>query len=700
MPKNKKTKKNYKNPFQKRAFLCYNLGVKLVARQFMKILSPAGNFESLKMAVYNGADEVYLGISDFNARNNIEGFSLDTLGDAVNFAHVYNVKVHLAINILFDNSELECALEVVGKALNLGVDAFIVQDLGLISLINKLYPMADVHLSTQMGIHNLEGVLALKKYKFSRVVLARETPLEEIKRIKKLADIEIEYFAQGALCVSFSGNCYLSSYEQSASGNRGKCKQLCRLPYTFYKGDKKLKKGYLLSAKDFCMIDRLKDLSDAGVDAIKIEGRARRPFYVATATREYRKALDGIGASKENLKLAFNRDYTEGYFNGNGEIISNVQSHIGLEVGRVFDFKSGKKFNEVFFTSNREIYPKSTLKFLINDSQTTISAFDVKSLGDNRFVLTTTSTVKKGASVHLIVDSDSENRALSFVKKRHVDIEIFAKIGEQIRAEFELLGQKHLVYGQVLDSAKSKPLAKEELKNNFSKSEYFVGNIKIGKLENVFILKQNLNAFRRKVFDKVFEILTAPKHSVELQKLPKLPKINAFSDFVIVEKISDDFSAKNVIYSPSEYVESEILAFKNKCVELGAKPYLDTPNFALKRDIKLLKTIVKNCQIGIVANNYYALDFDTEIVVGAGLNVYNNFTASELAKEFFTAESDLAERVNFAYMTLRHCPIKNLIGGSCDKCIYADDFSYKLESGKVMRLKRKKLSTCTFYLTD
>ena len=666
----------------------------------MKILSPAGNFESLKMAVYNGADEVYLGISDFNARNNIEGFTIYTLKDAVNFAHIYNVKVHLAINILFDNDELASAIDVVGKAINIGVDAFIVQDLGLISLINKLYPMADVHLSTQMAIHNLEGILALKKYKFSRVVLARETPLAEIKRIKENTDVEIEYFAQGALCVSFSGNCYLSSYTQSASGNRGKCKQLCRLPYTFYKGENKLKKGYLLSAKDFCLIDRLNSLADAGVDAIKIEGRARRPFYVATATREYRRALDGKKANLENLKLAFNRNYTEGYFNGNDKIISNVQSHIGLEVGRVFDFRSGKKFNEVFFTANREIYPKSTLKFLLDGNETTISAFDVKNLGNSKFVLTTTSTVKKGASVHLIVDSDGENKVLSFVKKRDIDVEIFAKVGQPIRAEFELLGQKHIVCGDILESAKSKPLSIEELENNFAKSEFFVGNLKASCLENVFIIKQNLNAFRRKVFDKIFEILTKPKYNVKLQKLPKIPKINAFSDFKVVEKIDDDFGAKNVIYSPSEYIESDILAFKNKCEKLGLKPYLSAPNFALESDIKLLKNIVKNCDIAIVANNYYALDFDTEIVIGAGLNVYNNFTASELDKQFFTAESDLGERVDFAYMTLRHCPIKNLIGGTCDKCAYADDFSYKLESGKVMKLKRKKLSTCTFYLTD
>ena len=666
----------------------------------MKILSPAGNFESLKMAVYNGADEVYLGISDFNARNNIEGFTLDTLKDAVNFAHIYNVKVHLAINILFDNSELGCALEVVGKALNMGVDAFIVQDLGLISLINKLYPMADVHLSTQMAIHNLEGILALNKYKFSRVVLARETPLEEIKRIKKFADVEIEYFAQGALCVSFSGNCYLSSYTQSASGNRGKCKQLCRLPYTFYKGDKRLKKGYLLSAKDFCMIDRLKDLKSAGVDAIKIEGRARRPFYVATATREYRRALDGKKASIEKLKLAFNRNYTEGYFNDNGEIISNVQSHIGLSVGKVYDFKQGKKFNEIFFTSNRKIYPKSTLKFLQGQSEATISAFDVKDLGANRFVITTTSTVQTGASVHLIVDSESENKSLAFSIKRPIDIEIFASIGVPIRAELSLFGQKQVVEGEILTEAKNQPLKIEEIESNFAKSEYFLGNVKIGKLENVFILKQSLNSFRRKVFDRVIEILTKPRCSVEIKRLPKLPKIKAFEDFCIVEKLSDNFCSKNVIYSPSEYDENDILAFKNRCIEQGKKPYLDTPNFALEKDIELLRSIIKNCEIGIVANNYYALNLADDVVVGAGLNVYNNFTAFELDKEFFVAESDLSKRVDFAYMTLRHCPMKNLLNATCSTCPFEDGYLYKMEGGKAMKLKRKKLSTCTFYLTD
>lgn len=325
----------------------------------MKLLSPAGDEQSLKMAIYNGADEIYLGVKDFNARN-IEGFSLSTLKQAVDLAHIYGVKVHLTVNILFTNEEMQSALDLIVDAYNLGVDAFIVQDLGLANLVHEHYPQVEMHASTQMGLHNLEGVKQAEKLGFKRVVLARETPLEEIKRIKQNTNMEIEYFAQGALCVCFSGNCYMSSYLLDASGNRGKCKQLCRLPYDLRLNNKALATGYLLSAKDFNMLDRFDDLQSAGVDTIKIEGRARRPYYVGVATKTYRQALDGIVSSVNDLPIAFNRGYTQGYFNGNSGIISKLQNHVGLEIGKVERVKKGKRFNEIFISSNREINPKSS----------------------------------------------------------------------------------------------------------------------------------------------------------------------------------------------------------------------------------------------------------------------------------------------------------------------------------------------------
>ncbi|MBE5737480.1 MAG: U32 family peptidase [Clostridiales bacterium] len=666
----------------------------------MKILSPAGNLESLKMAIYNGADEVYLGINDFNARNNIEGFTLETLKPSVDFAHIYGVKVHLAINILFSSTELQKALDVVCSCLNMGVDAFIVQDLGLISLINKLYPQAEIHLSTQMGIHNLEGILALKDYKFKRVVLSRETPLQEIKRIKENTDIEIEYFVQGALCVSFSGNCYMSSYLFSASGNRGKCKQLCRLPFTLKKQGKILKKGYLLSAKDFNMISRLDDLKNAGVDAIKIEGRARRPEYVALATREYYNAMNGVDTNLDNLKLAFNRNYTEGYFNGNGAIISDIQNHIGIKVGKVEKVETGKRFNRVIFSSNRPLYPKSTFKFFYNKKETIVTAYDLVSLSVDTYALTTTSKVQAQSDVHLIIDQNLEEKACSFVKKRSVQIDIYAVKNQPIKAVAELDGQYIEVSGQVLLESLNRPLERDEIISNFAKSEFYKGEITIKQLENVFITKQNLNEFRRQVFEKVTEFLTRAPISVEPKKLPSLPIINPIKNFEIVRDINEDFNQEIVIFSPEFYKTDDVRNFVDKCQKLGKKAYLDTPNFALEKDIKFLKDIISSCKIGIVANNYYALNLTDDVIIGGGLNVYNHFTANQLKYPFFTAEGELGQRQNYYYMTLRHCPMKNLLNSSCEKCLYQEGYEYVLDSGKTFKLSRKKLSDCTFYLSD
>ena len=396
----------------------------------MKILSPAGNFESLKMAVFNGADEVYLGINDFNARNNIDGFNLESLKQAVDFAHIFNVKVNLAINILFNDEEIQRALDVIVEAYNLGVDSFIIQDIGLAKLVHDNYPQIEIHASTQMGIHNLEGVKALEDIGFKRVVLARETPLDEIKRINKYSNIELEYFVHGALCVSFSGNCYLSSYLCDASGNRGKCKQLCRLPYTLQKNGKGIKNGFLLSAKDFDMSGKLDELKSAGIDVLKIEGRARRPAYVGLVTREYCKLIKEERAFlHDRVSLAFNRGFTAGYFDGNGNIISKYQSHIGNYVGVVEKVNFGKKFKEVFFSSNVKLHPKSTFKIFANEKEkSTITAFDLVEIAKNQYRLTTTRNVAQGDEIRLILDSQLEESILSKTKKKPVDIEIIAEI--------------------------------------------------------------------------------------------------------------------------------------------------------------------------------------------------------------------------------------------------------------------------------
>ncbi len=663
----------------------------------MKLLSPAGDFESLKMAVFYGADEVYLGVKDFNARN-IEGFSLTSLREAVDFAHVYGVKVHLAVNILFSNSELQSALDLVVDVYNLGVDAFIIQDLGLASLISKNYPEICIHASTQMGFHNLEGVQFAKKLGFSRVVLSRETPLDEIKRIKQNCDIEIEYFAQGALCVSFSGNCYLSSYLCGASGNRGKCKQLCRLPYKFFEGNKKLAEGYLLSAKDFCMISRLQELKDAGVDAIKIEGRARRPYYVAVATREYRNALDGKPADLSELKLAYNRDFTPGYFDGNGNIISNYKNHIGVQIGKITKVVRGKNFNEIFISSRQKIAPKSTIKtFEGFVEKNTLTLFDIKEVGKNLYRATTTQNVENGLDVNLIIDA-SKNNVENFTRKVEINLKIQAVAGKNLRAEFVLNNKTYIVEGDKCEEAQNQPLNQNEIINNFSKNPYFSPRLFI-ESNNAFVPKQKLNEFRRNVYEKIYEIKT--KNNID--KLSKI-KIDTsvltkgFEDFEITQNSSGNYHNKNVIYSSEIYDVLDVEKFVENCKKQNKIPYLDTPIFALKKDIKILKNIIEKTHINIVANNYYALAFPTQKVAGAGLNVFNNISANVLDMPVVCAEGEGFPKMPAPFMTLRHCPIKTHLHSDCSNCRYNNDFYYVMENGKTLNLVRKKLSTCTFLL--
>lgn len=664
----------------------------------MKLLSPAGDFESLKMAVYYGADEVYLGVKDFNARN-IEGFNLESLKQATDFAHIYGVKVHLTVNILFSDDELQSALNLIVEAYNLGVDAFIIQDIGLASLVHKFFPEIEMHASTQMGIHNLEGAKVAKEIGFKRVVLARETPLSEIKRIKDNLDIEIEYFAHGALCVCFSGNCYLSSKLLGASGNRGKCKQLCRLPFSLMKDNKKLKTGFLLSAKDFNMLKRLKDLEDAGVCSIKIEGRARRPFYVAAATSAYRSALDGKSYDEKSLLLAFNRDFTEGYFNGNSNIISKFNNHIGIFVGKIKNVKYGKNFNEFTFSSTEKISKKSVIKLFKDGTEfSTISLFDLQEISPLLYHATTTQKVETGLEVRLISNFDMETETVSKIRKLDVSLSIKANEGMPIKAKVNYKNINFELEGETCLKAQNQPLSKNEIENCFSKNEFFVPQI-IFETNNAFLTKKQLNDFRRNVYEKLIEKLTEINHK-KIQEIElKINKnIKKFNNFQIIDNISNNFNEKNIIFSPEVYSINEINKFKEKCDKENKNAFLLLPNFATEKDIILLEEIISKTKVGAIATNLYALLLKTNLVAGGELNIYNSVSANLLNIPVLSAENNLSTKVEVPFMTLKHCPMKEHLGAKCSACPYADGFKYVMQNGKTFSLKRKKLSSCTFYL--
>ena len=280
----------------------------------IELLAPAGSMEALRAAVQNGANAVYLGCGTFNARQGAKNFTPQALVEAVKYCHIRGVAVHLTLNTLISDREVEECSELIRHAATSGVDAFIVQDLGIVQMCRRIAPSVPVHGSTQMTVHSLSGVMLCAAFGMTRVVLSRELDREEIRYICKHSPIEIEVFGHGALCMSYSGQCYLSSVIGGRSGNRGRCAQPCRQCYGYSRRENR----YPLSLKDNCLVAYVKELEEMGVASLKLEGRMKRPEYVAAVTGVYRRALDGQAVTDEmmsTLLTAFNRQgFTDGYY--------------------------------------------------------------------------------------------------------------------------------------------------------------------------------------------------------------------------------------------------------------------------------------------------------------------------------------------------------------------------------------------------
>lgn len=278
-----------------------------------EILAPAGSMESLLAAVHSGADAVYFGYGPFNARRNAKNFDEEAFGQMARLCKARGVKMYMTLNTLLFDRELEQLKDSVQAACRNGVDAILVQDLGVLSLLRQWAPDIPLHASTQMAVHNVSGARQLYEMGFSRVVLAREMSRQEIRAVVEQVPVEVEIFVHGALCMSLSGQCYMSSVIGERSGNRGLCAQPCRLPSSSGRGDN----GYALSLKDLTLADRVQQLRELGVDSFKIEGRMKRPEYVAAAVSGFRQALRGERPNLEQMEAAFSRSgFTRGYFDG------------------------------------------------------------------------------------------------------------------------------------------------------------------------------------------------------------------------------------------------------------------------------------------------------------------------------------------------------------------------------------------------
>ncbi|AKA71893.1 U32 family peptidase [Clostridium scatologenes] len=485
----------------------------------IELLAPAGSMDSLYAAVQCGADAVYLGGNKFSARAYASNFDNENMKKAVEYCHIYEVKIYVTINTLMKERELKEALEYAKFLYSIGVDALIIQDTALAVLIKEVLPDFELHASTQMTVHNGEGASLLKDNGFKRIVLSRELSLNEIKYISQDLNIETEIFVHGALCVCYSGQCLMSSLIGGRSGNRGRCAQPCRLPYTIVDNiSGKEKKGYLLSPKDICTIENIKDIIESGTTSLKIEGRMKRPEYVAAVVSSYRKAIDSIlkgsdvDIENENKKLLqlFNREgFSKAYFFGNvgkdmmaynfpkntGIMLGKVQKDLSIVLQEDLSIRDGIRNGEKGFTVSKIIQDGNEVFEAAKGSKIKLKPVDFKS-GN---ILYKTSDVKLLSSMESIYKNP-------FGKKVDLDLKVKFKLNEPINLITTYRGRKYSVEGELVQEALKKPLDKDKLKEHLKKSgstPFRVANVQFDDFQEGFMPISSINESRRKLIEAI-----------------------------------------------------------------------------------------------------------------------------------------------------------------------------------------------------
>lgn len=520
----------------------------------VELLAPAGNMECLHAAVKAGADAVYLGAGHFNARRGADNFSLENLAEACDYAHLRGVKIYLTLNTVVLPSELPDALELARQAYRCGVDAFIVQDIGISIELSRIMPDVEVHVSTQMNIHDEDGLRAAAALGATRVTLARELSLAEIARLHELAEelgVELESFAHGALCVCYSGQCFMSSLVGGRSANRGRCAQACRLPYELH--NRALRKTldapgeHLLSPKDLCTANLIPELLHAGVASLKIEGRMKSPEYVQAVVGVYRAVIDRVEAaidrdgtdsvvasdapelraSEEEMNVlseAFSRGFTTAYLKGKrgNEIMSYGRpNNRGVFVGRVAKVREGL----VFIDPETELHVGDLIEFWTNRGHFVHTIGEFKTDRAGRVFFPVERAVGKGDRVFRVRNAEAA----------FVDDDKLSSVAVCARAELRI-GQPALltftvaagdasvtVEGPEVEAARTKAITEEEVREHIDRmgtTPFYLSSLEIDLDEGVGMGFSMLHKLRARAAKELQETILAHYHARKLERTP------------------------------------------------------------------------------------------------------------------------------------------------------------------------------------
>ena len=640
----------------------------------IELLAPVGSFDSLKAAVQNGANAVYLGGKDFSARASANNFDREELKEAVKYAHIRDVRVFVTTNTLIKQNELEDFVEYAKFLYDIDVDAIIMQDIGAAMLIHELLPDFELHASTQMVAHSLEDVQYLESIGFKRVVLARELTVEEIKYICDNTNVDIEIFVHGALCVCYSGGCLMSSMIGNRSGNRGRCAQPCRQKYTMIDistGEEIHNNGdYLLSTKDLNTIEEIDKIIDTGVLSLKIEGRMKKPEYVATVIKSYRDAIDEYETTKkvnisdetmEDLYTIFNRKFTKGLILGEvgDEVMnSNVPNNQGLYVGKVVDYNKKAK--------RLKIKLEGTLKKGdgINLGGGTIGRIikgkDIAQIGykGETIELDFIGEAKKNQLVFKTSDTDLIDRAQKTYTqdkefaKSLIDAEISIKLDSY--PELRLIDKNENIVtvqgDKLVEKALKVALSEEKIETQIKKlgnTPYEIDQLKINLDEGVSMPISLINQMRREAIELLDNARISVKGRMykdnDIKYSPKIYSRNADNKSKIRVKVNNIEALKSILNLDIDMIYYEDVSTIEQAMTMAnannKKLIYSAPRIVRNREYKRLEKSDEYCrdhvqisalgQVKYYKENSESVKFDVDYY----LNPFNSETINHYKKE-------------------------------------------------------------------
>lgn len=663
-----------------------------------EILAPAGGKISAIAAINAGADAIYLGLAQFSARSSAENFDLQNFKEISSFAHAFGVKVYVAMNTLVKDSELEKFISLLIDVWNEGADAIIMSDLFLGRYIKRSYPQIKLHLSTQAGICNAYGAKIARDYGFDRVILARETSFEDIVEIAKI--IETEVFVQGALCTCFSGQCYMSSFAGGNSGNRGKCKQPCRKLYSVDRAGYS-DFEYRISLSDLSVGRDIFKLIEAGAVSFKIEGRMRRPEYVAAAVRYYKNLLNNIESDSDlsYLKRTYNRgNYTGGLMFGQDKsfISSSVQGHIGEFVGIL------KVENSKYICSSYEKFQKGDSFKILRDGKE-VGGADFCENVKGGFAVNSKVKLRSGDKVFVTTDTAVNYELLKCDRK--IKLNLSAQFLSGQRAQITVNGNRFFSTN-ILEHAKNSPLTCNDIKSCFNKTDKYPFEINYLSIETdgVFVSKGELNSLRRTVYETYYNKISDHKNrQVTANHILPTIKHGVNDKIAVISAKIYCKDAKISIYKPSAYDSENLNKFDKNA-------FLYLPPYMTGAEIEIIKPFVLNFG-GIYCDGSWAFGLANELhkplFAGAGLNISNCVDVAECPAEYITLSKELTASEqkalsakntfalslgNIKLMDLIYCPF----GRKCKECDKRNVYTLTDESGRKFPIRRYKITECRF----